>query len=107
MQTYCRIRGLQPWEGNKLGIRWEEKTVRNYGLSTTSTNYTFTDVFGPEKANEDTFQEIAKPMVEQVIEGFNSILLAYGQTGSGKVKLHFCWERCISNVDNSNILHQS
>ncbi|ETO22702.1 hypothetical protein RFI_14494 [Reticulomyxa filosa] len=35
-------------------------------------------------SQSDAFEELAKPLVEQVIQGYNCTLFAFGQTGSGK-----------------------
>lgn len=32
----------------------------------------------------DVYNEIARPIVEKVLQGFNGTILAYGQTGTGK-----------------------
>jgi len=46
--------------------------------------YDFKAVFKPNSTNEQCFQTIAMPMIQNVMKGFNAILIAYGQTGSGK-----------------------
>ena len=45
------------------------------------------DVEDPEKpysGQEDVFERIGKPLVDNALAGFNSSIIAYGQTGSGK-----------------------
>jgi len=84
VKVYCRIRGLMPWEDHKLGVKWQNNQVINYGQSTRATKYEFSSVLGPEIDNDETFNTSAKPLVDEVIKGFHSILIAYGQTGSGK-----------------------
>jgi hypothetical protein len=45
-------------------------------------SYTFaaTDI-----GNEEIYNEVGKPVVESVLDGYNGTVLAYGQTGSGEV----------------------
>lgn len=44
----------------------------------------FTDVLGSKTGNEDAYEVICIPLIEQVLLGFKALLIAYGQTGSGK-----------------------
>ena len=46
--------------------------------------YTFDRVFQPHEEQQDVFEFVGLPMVEEVFNGFNSTIFAYGQTGSGK-----------------------
>ncbi|XP_050697310.1 centromere-associated protein E-like [Eriocheir sinensis] len=41
-------------------------------------------VFGPEERSEDVYQEVAMPIVESALSGFNGTIFVYGQTASGK-----------------------
>jgi kinesin family protein 5 len=45
--------------------------------------FTFDRCLDPESSQMNVFQEI-KPVVLDVMQGYNSTMLAYGQTGSGK-----------------------
>eukprot|EP00494_Astrolonche_serrata_P025629 UN25890 len=46
--------------------------------------YTFTRVFNETEDNQTCYNEICKPLIANVLGGFNAVLIAYGQTGSGK-----------------------
>lgn len=46
--------------------------------------YQFDEVFGPDSRQPDVYNSIARPVVENVLEGFNGTVFAYGQTGTGK-----------------------
>ena len=46
--------------------------------------YTFDRVFGPKSTQLETFEYVAKPVVVDVLEGYNATIFAYGQTSSGK-----------------------
>ncbi len=49
-----------------------------------SKDFTFDHIFGPEADQQTIYEHVARPIVEQVMKGFNATLLAYGQTGAGK-----------------------
>ncbi|KZT09433.1 kinesin-domain-containing protein [Laetiporus sulphureus 93-53] len=46
--------------------------------------YGFDLVFGPEADQATVYQEVVRPMLDEVIKGYNCTLFAYGQTGTGK-----------------------
>ena len=46
--------------------------------------YSFDQVFGAHAAQEDIYDDAVRPVVEEVLEGFNCTIFAYGQTGTGK-----------------------
>ncbi|KAL0052764.1 hypothetical protein WJX82_007311 [Trebouxia sp. C0006] len=48
------------------------------------TTFTFDHVAGPQTTQEQFFRVVGRPMVENVLSGYNSCIFAYGQTGSGK-----------------------
>lgn len=46
--------------------------------------FTFDRVFDPESRQEEIYNYAAKPVVEDVLKGYNGTIFAYGQTSSGK-----------------------
>lgn len=46
--------------------------------------YTYDHVFGPDATQADVFEGIVKPIVDEVLQGYNCTVFAYGQTGTGK-----------------------
>ncbi|GAA5990651.1 hypothetical protein JCM5350_001342 [Sporobolomyces pararoseus] len=42
------------------------------------------NVFGPLSTQATLYEQVAKPSLEQVLEGYNCTIFAYGQTGTGK-----------------------
>jgi kinesin family member 3A len=46
-------------------------------------SFTFDHVFGPECTQPDIFNQVARPIIDNVLEGYNGTIFAYGQTGSG------------------------
>ncbi|XP_023670878.1 kinesin-like protein KIF23 isoform X2 [Paramormyrops kingsleyae] len=48
------------------------------------TQYSFKRVFGIKTSQVELFNDVAKPLVEDLIHGKNGLLFTYGVTGSGK-----------------------
>ncbi|XP_050540903.1 kinesin-like protein KIF17 isoform X2 [Daktulosphaira vitifoliae] len=46
--------------------------------------FTFDGVYGGDSNTEQIYNDIAYPLVEGVLEGYNCTIFAYGQTGCGK-----------------------
>ena len=91
IQVACRFRPLNIKEkesNEKLAIEISSdlKTVsiKNQFDSLSNTNFSFDKIFTSESTQKEVFEDIGKPIVESVLEGFNGTILAYGQTGSGK-----------------------
>lgn len=47
-------------------------------------SFVFDKVFGAYSRQEEVFNSIVKPIVEEALAGFNCTIFAYGQTGTGK-----------------------
>lgn len=47
-------------------------------------SFAFDTVFGADSSQEQVYSYTGKPLVLNVLEGYNATILAYGQTGSGK-----------------------
>jgi kinesin family protein 11 len=41
-------------------------------------------VYGPEADQGMLYNDVAKPILQQVLQGYNCTIFAYGQTGTGK-----------------------
>lgn len=46
--------------------------------------YIFDCAFGPNSNQADVYTQVAKPLIENVITGYNATVFAYGATGAGK-----------------------
>lgn len=51
--------------------------------------YTFDAAHGAGVSQKEVYESVAKPMVADVLRGFNATLFAYGQTGAGKTHSMF------------------
>eukprot|EP00983_Pelagomonas_calceolata_P100511 1158576-Pelagomonas_calceolata.AAC.5 len=47
-----------------------------------SSEFVFDRVFGADTSQEAVFSEVAKPLIQHVVQGNNGCCFAYGQTGS-------------------------
>lgn len=45
-------------------------------------NYAFEKCFGAQSTQEEVFESVARPIVNEALQGFNCTIFAYGQTGS-------------------------
>ncbi|CAM9956324.1 unnamed protein product, partial [Sphacelaria rigidula] len=64
----------------KISIKDPSSHAKHHG----EINFSFDKVFWTECSQEEIFQAVAKPQVENILNGFNCCCFAYGQTGSGK-----------------------
>ncbi|KAJ2352213.1 hypothetical protein GGH92_001388, partial [Coemansia sp. RSA 2673] len=63
-----------------------------FGLDVHTTNskssatltYNFDGVFGPRTTQEQIYEKVASPILEEVMQGYSCTIFAYGQTGTGK-----------------------
>lgn len=46
-------------------------------------------VFDPTAQTDDVYQEVAMPIVESALSGFNGTIFVYGQTSSGNLSSLF------------------
>eukprot|EP00924_Labyrinthula_sp_SR-Ha-C_P010758 snap_masked-scaffold_35-processed-gene-0.15-mRNA-1 protein AED:0.36 eAED:0.36 QI:0/0/0/1/1/1/2/0/725 len=53
-------------------------------LSLPGYNFDFNRVFPPQCTQENLYEEIGKPIVHSVLQGYNHCLFAYGETAGGK-----------------------
>ncbi|XP_066602811.1 kinesin-like protein KIF6 [Prorops nasuta] len=49
-----------------------------------SWNFSFYKIFEEDTSQESIFQDVAQPVIQSVLDGYNGTIFAYGQTGSGK-----------------------
>ncbi|XP_075239878.1 uncharacterized protein LOC142335317 [Convolutriloba macropyga] len=85
IRVVCRVRPLNRKEidqGEEEALEYPNKnqvtTVKN------PRTFTFDDVYEPDSTQEDVYETAAKPIVKDVLDGYNGTIFAYGQTSSGK-----------------------
>lgn len=65
----------------------EGKTVKvSYGSvgKKSTKSFNFDRVFGMYSTQEEVFEQVVRPIVDEALAGFNCTIFAYGQTGTGK-----------------------
>eukprot|EP00741_Cyanophora_paradoxa_P010442 tig00000037_g10097.t1 len=60
------------------------QSVRFQGTTNEKHTFTFDRVFGESCTQEEVYEYAARPIVEDVLQGYNGTVFAYGQTSSGK-----------------------
>eukprot|EP00494_Astrolonche_serrata_P033999 UN34268 len=84
IKVYARVRPRKGWEGADKSVTLEGDSTIVNKTKRGDMRYTFTKCYPEQSVNKDVFADIAAPMCEQVLDGYNAILVVYGQTGSGK-----------------------
>ncbi|OMJ81409.1 hypothetical protein SteCoe_18145 [Stentor coeruleus] len=90
IKVFCRFRPLNPHEkltseliklehDSNISVTVFPQTEHSIPLT-----FTYDYIFTSESTQEDVFTIAAKPIIEDVIQGFNGTIFAYGQTASGK-----------------------
>jgi kinesin family protein 5 len=64
----------------RMSIKFGEKTA----LSHNGKVFQFDRVFDPSSSQQQVYNEAAKPIVEDILSGYNGTVFAFGQTSSGK-----------------------
>ncbi|KAF2013822.1 kinesin-domain-containing protein [Aaosphaeria arxii CBS 175.79] len=64
------------------GLKGTTVGVGSNGMS--GKTYAFDGVFSPRADQQMVFDEVVKPVLDEVLNGFNCTIFAYGQTGTGK-----------------------
>ncbi|GIQ85414.1 kinesin-like protein [Kipferlia bialata] len=64
--------------------------------------FTFDHIFGPTSTQQAVYHVAARPVVEDVMQGYNGTIFAYGQTSSGKT--HTMQGPDIDNPDDRGII---
>ncbi len=84
----------------------EKKVTVQYGPAgkKTSKTFNFDKVFGTYSTQEEVFDQMVRPIVNECLEGFNCTIFAYGQTGTGKTHT---MEGDIHSEENAGIVPRS
>lgn len=86
METVLRFRPRTQSDDNLFEVNTECTTV---SVPLNCKSYTVDHVFDETSTNEKLFQVIGRPIIDNVIKGYNANLFAYGQTASGKTHTIF------------------
>ncbi|KAI6646163.1 Kinesin heavy chain-like [Oopsacas minuta] len=83
IRVVCRVR---PLNNNEISLGGEQCVTfpKPNVISLLGAYYPFDKVFEPHSTQYDVYDFTAKPIIKDVLNGFNGTIFAYGQTASGK-----------------------
>ena len=67
----------------------------------TAKNYAFEKCFDAQATQEDIFESVARPVVNEALAGFNCTIFAYGQTGITNGTISMDHHRCRSPLNSA------
>lgn len=70
--------------GCRQVVHLEGKSVEVDCGKARSKTFLLDQTFGPDSTQQDVYDNFVRPVVSDVLEGYNGSVLAYGQTGTGK-----------------------
>mmetsp|Transcript_36339 Transcript_36339/g.74047 ORF Transcript_36339/g.74047 Transcript_36339/m.74047 type:complete len:1130 (-) Transcript_36339:43-3432(-) len=79
-----RIRPLTPKESSEGGKEIVDTNTFNRTVELSKRKFTYDNIFPTTINNVDLYNNVAPPLLNAFLNGFNATVLAYGQTGSGK-----------------------
>jgi len=75
---------LEMSEANPEVYKFTDATTVEVPQGEAEETFTFDRVFPPQASQEEVFEFIGMPTIQDVMSGYNGTIFAYGQTGSGK-----------------------
>ncbi|KAG0483411.1 hypothetical protein HPP92_011495 [Vanilla planifolia] len=103
VQVIVRVRPLnrkEVEEGNQIALK-----ISHNSISILDHTFTFDSVADASSRQQDIFQLVGVPLVENCLAGFNSSIFAYGQTGSGKT--YTMWGPCSALTADGSLSNES
>ncbi|KAK4266579.1 hypothetical protein QN277_027476 [Acacia crassicarpa] len=95
------VRMRPPCQDSNEGDLIVQKTSSD-SLSINGQTFTFDSVADPCATQQDIFELVGVPLVENCLAGFNSSVFAYGQTGSGKTYTMWGPANALSEDNSTN-----
>lgn len=83
VKVMCRVRPLNESE-TRTGSKFVVKFPSEESISIAGKTFMFDKILKPTVSQEYVYTETAKPIVADVLGGYNGTIFAYGQTSSGK-----------------------
>ncbi|KAL7517721.1 hypothetical protein ACHAWX_002619 [Stephanocyclus meneghinianus] len=79
-----RIRPITSKEASEGGKVVVEANAFDRTVGISKRKFTYDSVFHSNVSNEELYNNVAPPLLDSFLNGYNATILAYGQTGSGK-----------------------
>lgn len=89
----CRPSNVEERKGNQPTVITCDSENKSLKISIgpagkkVSKDYTFDKVFGMYSTQEEVFESIVRPIVDETLAGFNCTIFAYGQTGMNQCSI--------------------
>ncbi|KAJ1720119.1 hypothetical protein LPJ53_005211 [Coemansia erecta] len=74
------------------------------GPASVARTYQYDGVFGPRATQERIYDKVVRPILDEVMQGYNCTIFAYGQTGTGKT---YTMEGDLNGADTVRPSHMS
>ncbi|KAE9329816.1 Kinesin heavy chain [Phytophthora fragariae] len=88
VRVCCRVRPQNAKELTMAAAQrcvfTEQDTIEVKANDGSPQKFTFDHVFGEEDNQKTVFENVALPVVQDIMDGYNATIFAYGQTSSGK-----------------------
>ncbi|CAK80317.1 unnamed protein product (macronuclear) [Paramecium tetraurelia] len=78
------LNALEMQQGGECCVSYGEKQITVTVGSNDKQDFAFDRIFGPDSEQADVFDEVGRPILDSVMNGYNGTIFAYGQTSSGK-----------------------
>ncbi|CAK70065.1 unnamed protein product (macronuclear) [Paramecium tetraurelia] len=78
------LNSLEMQQGGECCVTYNDKQITVTVGSNDKQDFTFDRIFGPDSEQADVFEEVGRPILDSVMNGYNGTIFAYGQTSSGK-----------------------
>lgn len=109
VRVFCRFRPLNSSEvehGSQRMIRIDGNTKVYTQSESKSENrsenkFEFDYIFSEAAQQEEVYEIVGKPLVEEVLKGYNATVFAYGQTSSGKTTTMTGYSHVAEGIDDS------
>ncbi|XP_042904439.2 kinesin heavy chain isoform X1 [Parasteatoda tepidariorum] len=101
IKVVCRIRRKAEDEEDSTENGYTFPDDKSLLHTSSGKVYTFDKLFGANASQLEVYNDVAKPIVTGVFNGFNGTILAYGQTSSGKT---YTMEGDVTNEEKYGII---
>lgn len=109
VRVFCRFRPLNSSEvehGSQRMIRIDGNTKVYTQSESKSENrsenkFEFDYIFSETAQQEEVYEIVGKPLVEEVLKGYNATVFAYGQTSSGKTTTMTGYSHVAEGIDDT------
>ncbi|KAL0490807.1 kinesin heavy chain [Acrasis kona] len=87
IRVVCRLRPPNDEEIQKKSpvcVKVEDDQTLKIDVKNEVQEFTYDRIFNMNDAQNEVYEDVAAPIIEDLMNGVNSAIIAYGQTGSGK-----------------------